>query len=69
MLVPINTRFKGGEAAHYPAFLQGRVLFTVRASSERYPAMLEEEDLPDLDRMILLHDAPSNPSRRTTAQR
>jgi HIP---CoA ligase len=63
VLVPINTRFKGGEAAHVIRSSGARVLFTVWSFlGNVYPEMLEEEDLPDLDRMILLHDVSSEPS-------
>ena len=58
VLVPINTRFKGKEAAHILRKSGARVLFTVENFlGVDYPAMLDEEDLPDLDRIVLLHDS------------
>jgi len=63
VLVPINTRFKGGEAAHVLRSSGAHVLFTVESFlGNDYLAMLDGEDLPDLDRMILLHDTQAEPS-------
>jgi acyl-CoA synthetase (AMP-forming)/AMP-acid ligase II len=57
VLVPVNTRFKGGEAAHILRSSGARVLFTVHSFlGSEYPAMLAGEDLPALERIILLHD-------------
>ena len=61
VLVPVNTRFKGAEAAHILRSSEARVLFTVQSFlGVEYPAMLAGEDLPDLERIILLHDTRSD---------
>lgn len=66
VLVPINTRFKGGEAAHILRASAARVLFTVESFlGTDYPSMLAGEDLPSLERMILLHDVRDEASEVT----
>ena len=61
VLVPINTRFKGGEAAHVLRSSGARVLLTVESFlGNHYPSMLADEDVPDLERMVLLHE-PAGP--------
>ena len=46
-LVPLNTRFKGPEAAYVLTRSRARALFTVRGFlGIDYPAMLEDEDVP-----------------------
>jgi len=58
VLVPINTRFKGGEAGDIMRRSRARLLFTAKGFlGFDYPAMLEGEDLPDLERTILLRGA------------
>jgi acyl-CoA synthetase (AMP-forming)/AMP-acid ligase II len=76
VLVPLNTRFKGGEAAYILRSSGARLLFTVVGFlGIDYPAMLadaveEGSPLPDLERVVLLHgrkpadDAESPRSRR-----
>jgi len=57
VLVPLNTRFKGPEAAYVLRRSGARALFTVRGFlGVDYPAMLEGEDVPALERIVLLHD-------------
>jgi HIP---CoA ligase len=57
VLVPLNTRFKGGEAAYILRSSGAVALVTVRGFlGFDYPAMLEGEDLGDLRRIVLLHD-------------
>ena len=57
ILVPLNTRFKGPEAAFVLRASGARALFTVRGFlGLDYPVMLEDEDLPDLERIVLLRD-------------
>ncbi len=57
VLVPVNTRFKGPEAAHILRSSGARMLFTVNSFlGNQFPDMLAGEDLPDLERIILLHD-------------
>jgi acyl-CoA synthetase (AMP-forming)/AMP-acid ligase II len=48
VLVPLNTRFKGPEAAYVLRRSGAKALFTVRGFlGIDYPALLEEEDIPD----------------------
>jgi HIP---CoA ligase len=55
VLVPLNTRFKGPEAAYVLRRSGAKALFTVRGFLRiDYPALLEEEDIPDLERIVLL---------------
>lgn len=57
VLVPINTRFKGGEAAYLLERSRARVLFTVRGFLDTdYPALLAEsgKSLPDLAHRVLI---------------
>ena len=57
VLVPLNTRFKGPEAAYVLKRSGAKALFTVRGFlGIDYPALLEEEDVPDLERIVLLRD-------------
>jgi acyl-CoA synthetase (AMP-forming)/AMP-acid ligase II len=57
VLVPLNTRFKGGEAAYILRNSGATALVTVRGFlGFDYPAMLAEEDLGDLTRLVLLRD-------------
>jgi acyl-CoA synthetase (AMP-forming)/AMP-acid ligase II len=61
VLVPINTRFKGTEAAYVLARSGARALFTVRGFLDTdYPALLASADveLPALERTILLAGEP-----------
>ncbi|HTT87472.1 MAG TPA: FadD3 family acyl-CoA ligase, partial [Acidimicrobiales bacterium] len=56
-LVPLNTRFKGPEAAYVIGKARARALFTVRGFlGIDYPAMLDDEDVHDLERIVLLRD-------------
>jgi acyl-CoA synthetase (AMP-forming)/AMP-acid ligase II len=65
-LVPLNTRFKGPEAAYVLNRSRARALFTVRGFlGIDYPAMLEGEDIPDLDRIVLLRDDEGTTSEVT----
>src|SRR5438876_7252718 len=64
VLVPVNTRFKGVEAAYVLARSNARALFTVRGFLDTdYPALLRESgiELPSLEHTIVLngdtHDA------------
>ncbi len=57
VLVPLNTRFKGGEAAYIVRSSAATTLVTVRGFlGFDYPAMLEGEDLGELQRIVLLRD-------------
>jgi acyl-CoA synthetase (AMP-forming)/AMP-acid ligase II len=65
-LVPLNTRFKGPEAAYVLTRSRARALFTVRGFlGIDYPAMLEEEDVPHLERIVLLRDDEGTTSEVT----
>ncbi|HYA69566.1 MAG TPA: FadD3 family acyl-CoA ligase [Acidimicrobiales bacterium] len=58
VLVPVNTRYKGHEAADVLRRSGAVALFTVRGFLDLdYPSMLEGEDLPSLERIVLLRDA------------
>jgi len=63
VLVPINTRFKGAEAAYVLGKSRARLLFTVTDFLDTdYVALLNEADveLPDLAQTIVLHgDTPA----------
>jgi acyl-CoA synthetase (AMP-forming)/AMP-acid ligase II len=64
VLVPVNTRFKGAEAAYILDRSGARALFTVRGFLDTdYPALLAAAGvaLSALDRTILLAGAPANP--------
>ncbi len=57
VLVPVNTRFKGGEAGFILGRSRARALFTVRGFLDTdYPELLASADvaLPDLEHTILL---------------
>ena len=55
ILVPLNPRFKGSEAADIIRRSNARLLFTVSGVlGIDYPAMLRGEELPDLERIVLL---------------
>jgi acyl-CoA synthetase (AMP-forming)/AMP-acid ligase II len=57
VLVPLNTRFKGPEAAYVMKRSGAKALFSVRGFlGIDYPALLEDEDLPELERIVLLRD-------------
>ena len=60
LLVPLNTRYRGAEAAYILRASGARLLFTVQGFlGTDYPAMLEAavaegEQLPDLERVVVL---------------
>jgi len=55
VLVPLNTRFKGGEAAYILRASGARLCFTVRGFlGTDYPEMLDGEDTGELAEMVLL---------------
>jgi len=55
VLVPLNTRFKGPEAAHVLRRSGAKVLYTVRGFlGVDYPESLRDEELPDLERIVLI---------------
>jgi acyl-CoA synthetase (AMP-forming)/AMP-acid ligase II len=67
VLVPLNTRYKGIEAADILRRSGARLLFTVEGFlGNDYVSMLQEAgagvgELPDLERIVLLRDAGSRP--------
>jgi acyl-CoA synthetase (AMP-forming)/AMP-acid ligase II len=55
VLVPINTRWKGPEVAYALNLARVRLLFTVgEFLGQDYPALLADQDLPHLQRTVLL---------------
>ena len=55
VLVPLNTRMKGAEAAYILRASRARLLFTVgEFLGVNYPELLSSEDLPDLEATVLL---------------
>ena len=55
ILVPINTRWKGSEAAYALRLSQVKILFTVGDFLDQYyPALLEGENLPELRQIVML---------------
>ena len=58
VLVPLNTRFKGAEAAYILRKSRARMLMTVSGFLDTdYPALLEGQSLPDLDEIVVLREA------------
>jgi acyl-CoA synthetase (AMP-forming)/AMP-acid ligase II len=65
-LVPLNTRFKGPEAAYVLTRSRARALFTVRGFlGIDYPDLLDGEDVPHLERIVLLRDDEGTTSEVT----
>ena len=67
VLVPVNTRFRGAEAAYVLARSRARVLFTVRGFLDTdYPALLASADveLPALEHTVLLSGDAGRDDRR-----
>ncbi len=57
VLVPLNTRFKGGEAAYIIRNAGAATLVTVRGFlGVDYPSLLDGQDTGDLGRIVLLRD-------------
>ena len=73
VLVPLNTRYKGAEAAYILRASGARVLFTVQGFlGTDYPAMLEEaiaagEDVPRLEQVVVLRTGAADDSVDTDA--
>jgi acyl-CoA synthetase (AMP-forming)/AMP-acid ligase II len=69
VLVPLNTRYKGAEAADILARSRARVLLTVDGFLDtRYVPMLDGHDLPHLERIVVLrtdegHELPPQAER------
>ena len=59
VLVTLNTRFKGAEAADVLRRSKARFLFTVTGFlGTDYPALLDDHDLPELERIVILSGDP-----------
>ncbi len=55
VLVPLNTRYKGAEAGYIMRASGARLLFTLdEFLGTRYVEMIRQQDLPDLERIVLL---------------
>ena len=64
VLVPLNTRFKGAEAAYILRSSGATLLVTVRGFlGVDYPALLAGEDVGDLERIVLLRDTTDETQR------
>ncbi len=61
VVVPLNTRYKGAEAAYILGTSRARILLTVNGFlGNEYPAMLAGQHLPHLERTIVLRgDVPA----------
>jgi acyl-CoA synthetase (AMP-forming)/AMP-acid ligase II len=74
LLVPLNTRFKGAEAAYILRESGARMLFTVEGFlGTDYPRLLDEavaagEKVPELERVVVLRTADGAVPRPRTAQ-
>jgi acyl-CoA synthetase (AMP-forming)/AMP-acid ligase II len=61
VLVPLNTRYKGAEAAYILRSSGAKMLFTVgEFLGARYPEMLADQELPALQRTVTLTGAAPN---------
>jgi acyl-CoA synthetase (AMP-forming)/AMP-acid ligase II len=73
LLVPLNTRYKGAEAAYILRESGARILFTVQGFlGTDYPAMLSEAvnagaSVPELERVVVLRTADGSSSHGTVA--
>jgi len=57
VMVTLNTRYKGGEAADILRRSHCKLLFTVKGFlGHDYPAMLQAQDLPDLEEVIVIKE-------------
>jgi acyl-CoA synthetase (AMP-forming)/AMP-acid ligase II len=71
-LVPLNTRFKGAEAAYVLRESGARILFTVEGFlGNDYPQMLDEaaadgDKMPDLERVVVLRTGDGERPTRTS---
>jgi len=73
LLVPLNTRYKGAEAAYILRASGARILFTVQGFlGTDYPALLAEAvaagaPVPDLERVVVLRTADGAPPSGSSA--
>jgi acyl-CoA synthetase (AMP-forming)/AMP-acid ligase II len=72
LLVPLNTRFKGAEAAYVLRESGARILFTVEGFlGNDYPQMLDQaaadgDKMPDLERVVVLRTGDGERPTRTS---
>jgi acyl-CoA synthetase (AMP-forming)/AMP-acid ligase II len=72
LLVPLNTRFKGAEAAYILRESGARILFTVEGFlGTDYPRMLDDavadgHNVPDLERVVVLRTGDGSRPRETS---
>src|SRR5690606_37765285 len=58
IVVPLNTRYRGREAAYILTTSRARLLFTITGFlATDYPAMLADQPTPDLEQVVLLRGA------------
>lgn len=61
VLVPLNTRYKGSEAAYILKKSRAKVLFSIgNFLNTDYPAQLDGEDLPDLKEIVTFRSTDSS---------
>ncbi len=61
VLVPINTRWKGSEAAYALNVSRAKILFTVGDFlGQSYPELLAEQDIPHLQKTVMLKGQAAN---------
>jgi acyl-CoA synthetase (AMP-forming)/AMP-acid ligase II len=69
VLVPLNTRFKGPEAAYVLRRSRARMVLTAgEFLGTDYPAMLLGEDIPDIERIVVLDDGAVEESVLTSGE-
>jgi len=70
VMVTLNTRYKGGEAADILRRSHCKLLFTVKGFlGHDYPKMLEDEDLPNLQDVIIIREDHGRNAFETFMQR
>lgn len=68
ILVTLNTRYKGSEAAYILRKSRTRLLFSIGDFLESYyPALLKGEDLPDLENIVVFRDGLGDGLRENAA--
>lgn len=61
VVVPLNTRYKGSEAAYILNSSGARLLFTVEEFlGVKYPKLVENEDIPSIERIVLFEGGDSS---------
>jgi len=68
VLVTLNTRYKGSEAAYILRQSRARILFSISSFlGTDYPAQLKDEPLPDLEKIIVFRGDDDSPYTRWEA--